>query len=280
LFILSTYQFYEPITFGALLNEGYSYTANNWQYRARLSSSFIDSNTYAGALIVFIIFIWELRLKKNKIILFLPFLLVTSILIFYSGSREGLLLLTILYIKILFDKTNGKNFWFILFGSIAIVSFIILNLPQLIGLLYDTGGLNIFQRIVGANISDSYGSNYSRISSIFDALNFLKNNYFIFGPGILFWKSSWASYGLIIYPHNNIIYIMAQYGMIGGTIFIYYIIMIFRLSIKNRTFILFIIFLIQLFLLPNFIYYPISFLIINYISLKTYHEKNTNCCNS
>lgn len=246
----------------------------DWEGDIRLAGTFMDSNTYAGALSVYL-FLY-LRLKGFGLKGWI-YLIVFVFLINLSGSRLGFILVLVLIFpflrKIKFNIILVKKIIFLV-SFVCIILLIYINLYKVES--NDTyKSVSTFDRIFDIEKKEkSDASSNERLASINDALSASNISNLILPPGNLYFRSKWEKeVKAEHFPHSAFLYLLVEYGIyILWPLFI--LLRVFRKSKRCNITTLFYLLFFQLLLLPNVVYYPTIFLIIFYI--ETNHEYSSN----
>jgi O-antigen ligase len=119
----------------------------------------------------------------------------------------------------------------------------------------------------------SLQSNLDRTHSLEDGIKLIADNYFIYGPGTLNFASRWASFSDAHEPHNGLLFLLVQFGILGFIpIFILYL--VGKRAYISQVFIFYLTFIIHFSLQPNEMYYGNMFLCLFYIDTKYYFLDN------
>ncbi|MES2381219.1 MAG: hypothetical protein V4538_09265 [Bacteroidota bacterium] len=243
----------------------------------RIAGTLIDSNSYSGAIcIYFLILSYELNLKNKglqKVLLVIIFLLALY-LTDLAGSRQGLIML-FSYVFYLLLK-NITFFKTIIIGVTVIVTLFsaVIFSDQLTNYARENPSSSIARLLKSEENERSLQSNLDRKHSLTDGLNLCVDNYFIYGPGALNFSSRWISFTNAHEPHNGLLFILVQYGILSIIPF-YLLFLLAKRAFKNHLLIFFLIFLIHYLLQPNLMYYAITFLFMFYIDTKHYFNRNS-----
>ncbi len=191
--------------------------------QGRFSGTFSNSNILSIISIFSIYFISKYynNLKKRNILFYYLFLLICSVLIYYSGSRKGLLFGVAIIIPSIF-YVHKSNKWKILIFIFALI----VSLPIATYIIESWNSLSsqniIFERLDGLIdfLQGGEGDSSTKWRYIFiqEGLRIFNENPVI-GVGIHNFQTSFRE-GL--YAHNNYIELLADVGLIG--FFLYYII--------------------------------------------------------
>lgn len=256
--IVSIFEVLLPSTFNQLLFNSETEIINTY----RISGTYRDPNSLSAALITYTfiyIYINGINLKS------LLYFLIAGILINISGSRMGGILL-ILLVFYLFKYFNLRRliktlFFGVIFGAIAF--FMINN-------IFSTGINFEFTSVIDRFFNDenkisSNASNLERLESLKNGIEFGWNNLFL-PTGDFLYESKWAQEQIFHYPHNSFIFLFAEYGIYFlWPLYIYFL--LWKKSKVSKLNILYILSILMLFFLPNFMYYATFFFIFFFIEI-------------
>lgn len=267
LILQGLFEYYQPYLWTFMLSE-------NVEKRTvgRIAGSLIDSNSYACSLIIyFLIYYKESMPARNpKKILFLAVLfLIITYFNDISGSRQGLLIILLFLVYLLFENISFKKLKYVF---VCIGLFLVLCLifnEQIISYANQNPHSSI-GRFLSTSDNKASQSNLDRQHSIYAGLLFLNENYFFLGPGMLNFASRWENFTSTHEPHIGFLFLLVQYGILSLVIFYIYYLSFIRSSISHTTLLFWAIF-IHTALQPNTVYYGISFFVFFYIDLK-YHS--------
>lgn len=161
-------------------------------------------------------------LKKNDVFFYLC-LIVCLLTILYSGSRQSLYSLPIIYfIHLFFDPEINKTMRIrnMVFGSMIIVLFFLTELNNTNSVFKESSGNTIVEQI-------------NRPEEILHAFQLIKNKP-LFGNGLGGFSISYNNDRY--YPHNIFLELLSEIGLIGTLILLVYIVALLRkgqVSIKN-----------------------------------------------
>ena len=260
--IISFFEYYFYNIFWIFLGGEQRYTEN-----IRLAGTFQDSNTFAGALVIFL----YIYLKNNGFTLWgWMYLFIASFLINLSGSRMGLILLSILLINFLINLqlnhfTRKKVIILVISLICIFVTIIFFNSIQIKN-REETNTISIVDRFFNESYNYSNeNSNIEREQSLRDGLFVGLSANLILPPGNLYFVSKWNKEKKVLHvPHNSILYIFVEYGIYSMIPF-YILYLVWRRAKKTNLKSLYILMLIQIFFLPNALYYSSIFFIIFFI---------------
>lgn len=242
----------------------------------RIGTTLIDPNTFATAMVVYFSAFYgyySFVFKKGKYIFLLLLLFPVFLLIETSGSRQGILLFVIW----LFSLGLQKN-WRVTLVSVSIgvgillMSFIVF-FEQLQSYAIENPNTSVARILFQDQNKMSSISDMERSNSISAGLNFVKNNFVVFGPGSFGYKDAFEQ-SLIFeapVPHNGPLYLWTQYGILT----IYFLFMVYivaKRSYKSSTLLFLIFYLIQFLLLPNSSYYFLPVFLIFCIDAEFYFK--------
>ncbi|MBS4190671.1 O-antigen ligase family protein [Bacillus sp. FJAT-49705] len=190
----------------------------NYQGLARL-------NGVALIILIFLFLIGESS-KKVKLISFFSIILVSFVL-FSTGSRMPLVAFALSLIYALYKSVRIKRgFIYIRKGTKVLLASIILGSVILVGLatkgFFDT---IIYRFSVLFTESSSADGRTERMESAFDTFQ----NHVIFGGGIGSFPLYYSGLDASDYPHNIVLEILSELGLVGLFIFsLYFILSIYR----------------------------------------------------
>ena len=238
----------------------------------RIALTFMDPNSCAAALIVFLLIYINLNGYGFKSIIYL---IVSILIINLTGSRLGFILIVISFfplIKPFIQKANivkiilSLGFMITLGLLLAINSgFFTINENEL--------SISAFDRMFDGD-QKSASSTDERIESIKNGVEASDFSNLVLPPGNFYFRSKWEN---VVagkhYPHSSIIYMLVEYGLylIWPLIFIY---LLYKKSKQTNLKLLYLILIVELFFLPNAIYYSTFFLIFLYIEMQYEYSRN------
>ena len=192
-------------------------------------------NKYLGLFSLLIIGFYSFYNLKIKI-LSLAMLVLTLYFMMLIGGRGSVVSLAIVFFfwSILTIKDSDYAFPFIFMtSSIVVIGVIIINLVDLnfAQLTQDTKLISLqrFLELQGDNDSSSRGFLFSKAFELF-SLN-LKN--ILFGAGMNYFPVFTGWWGTGSYPHNIILELLAEYGLLGFSLFSFPIIYLFYIRYKK-----------------------------------------------
>jgi hypothetical protein len=210
-----------------------------------------------------------LRMEKSntfKVIMFI----VSFYVIVSTDSRMGLLMAVVLTIMLLSItlRNSLKNGIIITIsvaifvGSIFVLKTIVTEEGSLVAQFRDTP--NQLEYIDDASDSE-------RLQSLQDGLYYFVSNAGI-PVGSIAFRASWSQNGEVFYhlPHSGIVYLLAEYGVIGLIIIIYILYVMIRATDYRNSFVksawyVSIVMFIGFVLLPNVIYYFTLYIALQYV---------------
>jgi len=131
---------------------------------------------------------------------------------------------------------------------------------------------SISRFVAGDNSSNSNQSNFERKNSLIAGLDLCIDNYFLYGPGLLNFTSRWDNFTIHHVPHNGILFIFTEFGILGIVpLFVLYKIAV--RSIKSSVLVFFVVLFINYSFLPNSMFYCAVFFASFYIDTKYLLEK-------
>jgi hypothetical protein len=268
--VISFFEYYFYLLFRALVAEDSDDLVQN----IRLAGTFMDPNSFAGALSVFL-FIY---LKENGFtIKGWIYFLVSFLLINLSGSRLGLLLLLVIVLPYVFNfkliYLIKKSFLVVFF--IGMLSMLYLNVVKKED-NKEYNAVSTVDRIFNPEFQDkSEASNNERLGSIDDGIRASSISNLILPPGNFYFQSKWKQeIKGEHYPHSGFIYMLDEYG-IYVFLPLLIVFMTYKKFLRSKNMPLFFLMIAQFLLLPNFMYYPIIFFIIFYIEMN--YEYSRDC---
>lgn len=225
-----------------LVDLGLSYEGWRFQGSVLQANHFVFILMFTLMMIIYILY----TLKRDKIFksgLLLLFLM-TLYMVFFTGSKSGLmtsLILTFLFAYLMMNIKNVSYLFMIVFGL-----FILVKYTSVIGLIlknttfdfeytvsHVVERIDVFSRLDKANNLDVSSSTGDRIRMIKDAYK-MWSNFPIIGNGIASFEIKYGRYS-----HNNIMELLVSLGLIG--LLLYYSIYIYLaaasrsiISIKSR----------------------------------------------
>jgi hypothetical protein len=269
--IISFFEYYFYFAFWSLING----EAIDWEGDVRLAGTFMDPNSFASALSVYL-FIY-LRLKGFGLKGW-AYLLISLFLINLSGSRLGLVLVVVILVPQLTKIDVNLAFLkkvFFLISCLALTLLVYFNSFK-IESDDDYTAVSTFDRIFNEEKKvKSDASSNERLQSIDDALATINFSNLVLPPGSLYFKSKWEKeVNVRHFPHSSFLYLLVEYGVyvIWQLIII---LLVYMKSRKSKTTTLFFLLFFQFLLLPNAMYYPTIFLIIFYIEINYEYSRNT-----
>ncbi len=205
----------------------------------RLAGLIGDSNALSFLLVILTLIFTDTNYKLFiKIIVI--FFMITAI--FYSGSRMGLLMVILLFLR-----------YFGFFRSILFFSFFSILFFFLVGHL---------------DFRDASDSDNDRMDSIISAWNYLISSDFIIPLGNILYKNNYLNLSSANhYPHLGFLYLFTEYGLFFVPIFVL-LFFLFRRVFYSDLYLFFIL-LLAIFLLPNQIYYFTFYLALIYNNEKS-----------
>lgn len=268
--VISFFEYYFYFAFLTLING----EAIEWGGDVRLAGTFMDPNSFASALSVYL-FIY-LRLKGFGLKGW-GYLLISLFLINLSGSRLGLVLVLVILVphvtKININFAFLKKLFFLI--SCLALTFLVYFNSFKIESDGDYASVSTFDRIFNEEKKEkSEASSNERLKSIDDAIATVNFSNLVLPPGSFYFKSKWEKeVNVRHFPHSSFLYLLVEYGIYVLWQLII-ILFVYMKSRKSKTSTLFFLLFFQFLLLPNAMYYPTIFLIIFYIEM--YYEYSHN----
>ena len=266
--IMTCFEYFLYDSFKILISEEFIDLGND----RRIALTFMDPNSCSAALIVFLLIYINLNGIKFKSMIYL---LITILIINLTGSRMGLILLIISFFPLIKPLIQKANFVKIIVG---------LGFMTTIGLLLslNSGFSTINENELSTSIFDrmftedqkSSRSTDQRIESIKNGIEASNFSNLILPPGNFNFRSKWEKVvDARHYPHSSFIYMLVEYGLyfIWPLIFVY---LLYKKSKQINFKLLYLILLVELFFLPNAIYYSTFFLIFFYIEMQYEFSRN------
>ena len=214
----------------------------------RITTTLRDPNSFSFLVVICAYILTNKSLSIKRILLILS---LTALFVLLSGSRLGLMLLSLLFVSRLSLVYRKKGI--ITSGFIIVVlmvfSSVLLKTPN-------SKDLPLVERLTATKArKGASASSAARWRSIQDGLEFSNISNLILPPGNLFFKDKWRSSDLgRHYPHSTFIYLLGEYGL-----FIFWPLFTFRnafaIANKYNNLVLLTILFFGLLLLPNVIYY-------------------------
>jgi hypothetical protein len=244
---------------------------------ARIGGSLVDENSYSGLLnlLLMVIYLeWYKYKTIFKTIIIVLFIIITVYLTDLAGSRQGLIMFFIFFIYLFFKKINTFKI-ILLTGTILLsITLILVSWNKIATYIEKNPNSSVARFVAGESASQSNQSNIDRKNSLLAGVNLCTNNYFLYGPGMINFASRWQKFTTHHEPHNGLLFIFTQYGILG----IIPLIVLYQLakrSLKVGLLIFFIAFFIHYSLQPNLMYYCTTFFVAFYIDYKYLLSKET-----
>ena len=241
----------------------------------RIAGSIVDPNAYSGLLTFLTIIIYFEWFNKDVIykkIIFIVMNITTLYLIELSGSRQGLLMYLCFLLYLFFKNINVKKVILLASSIIIIVLLIIASWNQVTTYVEKNPTASISRFVAGDNSSNSNQSNFERKNSLIAGLDLCIDNYFLYGPGLLNFTSRWDNFTIHHVPHNGILFIFTEFGILGIVpLFVLYKIAV--RSIKSSVLVFFVVLFINYSFLPNSMFYCAVYFASFYIDTKYLLEK-------
>lgn len=269
LILQGLFEYYQPYLWTFMLSE-------NVEKRTvgRIAGSLIDSNSYACSLIIYFLIYFKESvsvLNLKKVIFLLGLFLLITYFNDISGSRQGLLIILLFLVYLLFENISFKKLKYV-FVCIGLILILCLIFNEQIISYANQNPHSSVGRFLSNTDNKASQSNLDRQHSIYAGLLFLTENYFVVGPGMLNFASRWENFTTTHEPHIGFLFLLVQYGVLSFVLFYIYYLSFIRSSIAHTTLLFWAIF-IHIALQPNTVYYGISFFVFFYIDLKYYSAK-------
>jgi O-antigen ligase len=248
----------------------------NTESLTRVSGSLVDPNVFSFTVCTcYIILIYTIKLSgkiKNLYIILLS--LFSLYLVNLSGSRGGLLIILIvffLYLKSVLRNTTflaALSFLSILF-FFSITNFSSSNISD-----QETTIDRFFSQDEKVKTYSSSSSD-QRLGSLDEGFTLIKENYFLFGPGIFMYNYVWEKHNFYVFPHNTFVYLYSMFGILSLFPFYILIVLPFRnIKLSTAKKLLFVTLLFSLMLSVNVVFYPLSFMLLDLIIKSDIGELN------
>jgi len=241
----------------------------------RIGGSIVDPNAYSGLLTFLTMILYFEWFNKDiiyKKIIFILINITTLYLIELSGSRQGLLMYLCFLLYLFFKNINVKKVILLASSIIIIVLLIIASWNQVTTYVEKNPTASISRFVAGDNSSNSNQSNFERKNSLIAGLDLCIDNYFLYGPGLLNFTSRWDNFTIHHVPHNGILFIFTEFGILGIVpLFVLYKIAV--RSIKSSVLVFFVVLFINYSFLPNSMFYCAVYFASFYIDTKYLLEK-------
>jgi hypothetical protein len=243
----------------------------------RIGGTLIDPNTYSTALVVYFSVAYAyydfVFIKGKSLMLALVFIPI-FILIETAGSRQGILLFVI-WLFSLGIKHNWKLALrtFVAGITVLFMFFMIFKEP-LKDYAISNPNTSVARILFPTENKMSSLSDLERKASLEAGLNFIKNNFVVFGSGSFGFQSAYdesTAFSGVAFPHNGPIYLWTQYGILT-LYFFYFIFITSKRALKSRTLLFFLFYLVQFFLLPNSSYYFLPVFLILCVDANYYYQ--------
>jgi hypothetical protein len=255
----------DPFLFALMLSENVSKTM------LRLGGTFADANAYSNAVVIFgfMVFKFMPNMPNNRKVGLFFFVFVTMLyLVELSGSRQGILLLIVLCVYFLpnfIRKIGLRKMLIVLF---ALLLLLLTLSPFIYQYLLQNPDSSLARVLFDSENPKSINSDLERSSAMIAGLTYIKNHFYLYGTGMFLFENEWSNYVQvkIPYPHNSFVYLFCQYG-IGALLFFYFLWISTKRAFSQHLWPLMLMLFIQLFLLPNPVYYPIHYFTLFVIDL-------------
>ncbi|MCF8254257.1 MAG: O-antigen ligase family protein [Bacteroidia bacterium] len=246
----------------------------------RVSGTLIDPSSFSTAVISFIgIIFFTLRgfanTKNRFLVLFL--FIIGFYLIEISGSRQGFISFIILLLGYFWPKFKKEHFFYFAAFMSVLALFAFLFQDQFTHYAFENPNSSISRFVFYKDNNMSTASNDERLNSILGGIEYIKSNFFLYGPGGASYSESYASQfkNEVHMPHNGIIFLWGQYGLLF-LVFIYLQYLLLKRAWKVSLMPFFLLFLVQFNFLPNSAYYCNSFLLFFFIDFNYLYSKKNN----
>ncbi len=241
----------------------------------RIGGSIVDPNSYAGLLTFLTIIIYFEWFKKDVLyikIIYVIMCITTLYLIELSGSRQGLLMYICFLLYLFFKNINVKKVILLATSLIIIIVLITASWNEISTYVEKNPTASVSRFVSGDNSSQSNQSNLDRKNSLISGINLVVDNYFLYGPGLLNFSSRWENFSETHVPHNGIIFIFDQFGILG-LVPLFILFKIAKRSLNSNIFVFFVVIFIFYSLLPNSLFYCTAYFVTFYIDTKYLLEK-------
>lgn len=220
----------------------------------RIAITFRDSNTYAAVISLFLYIILKI---ESKTLFQILMLLITVVLINFTGSRMGGVLIIFIAFWWILQKKRLKSYVMLAFVLLFCYSLF----PDAIVDSQNEDDASVISRVLGSNSKHqvAQASNQERQESLKDGLNFGLSENLIIPAGNFYFDYKWrntSNHGYH-FPHSSFVYLFCEYGIYCLSFYIL-LFKLFRLSRKNKYLLTFVIVIIPMAFLPNIVYlFPI-----------------------
>jgi hypothetical protein len=244
----------------------------------RVSGTLIDSNSFSTAVVVFIGIVLfttgELNKFKKNILVFV-LLVLGFYLVEISGSRQGFILYAVLILGYFWPKLKKEYFYYLVAFAVFFVILALAFQEQFIQYAVENPNSSISRVVFFNDNKMSSASNDERLNSLLGGLEYIKHNFFIYGPGgASYMESYYALFRHEVHvPHNGVLFLWGQYGLLF-LVFMYFQFVSLKRAWKSKLFVFFLLSFIQFNFLPNSSYYCTSFLLFFFIDFNYLYFQN------
>lgn len=239
----------------------------NSESLTRVSGSLVDPNVFSFTICTcYIIVVYTLNLTgKIKSLFIISFSLFSLYLVNLSGSRGGLLIITLVFLLYLKSVLRSTVF----LASLSFISILLFFSISIFSSSNNSEQETTIDRFFSQDEKiKTYSSSSSdqRLGSLQEGFTLIKENYFLFGPGIFMYNYVWEKHNFYVFPHNTFVYLYSMFGIFSLIPFYILTVLPYRyikFSIPKK--LLFVTLLFSLMLSVNVVFYPLSFMLLDLI---------------
>lgn len=241
----------------------------------RIGGTLVDSNAYAMAVVTMftVLSIFGSTQKKWKKWGIWLLAVLSLYMVDLSGSRMGLLLIFLLLV----------HWWIPYFRKWHLAALAVVLMLSGITFKVFEGPIGIYAAqnpnstvsrvLFNKENTRSSGSDQERTVSLNAGLAFAKSNFYIWGPGAMFFMEAYVTFtgGGVPVPHNGILFLICQYGLLA-VVFFYLFFLSGKRAWHGAVFLFFAYLMVGFNLLPNSCYYCSQFLLLFLIDIHYLRE--------
>ncbi len=259
LFIEGLIEINAPFAFSLFLPPGYE------KKMSRVGGTLIDATSFAVMVVIYLAMIlYDLKIKSGfrKIIFVVLLLSLCFYLVEISGSRLGFMLYFLVFLFYVAPLFKRNILPYLLGFSLLIFFMVFVFQTQLVQYARENPDSSFSRFAFAKDNTHSSQSTFAREVSLIGGLEYIKSNYFIYGPGSCNYVQAYGEFQNWekALPHNGFIFLGGQYGILF-LVFVYLIFLLAKRAFKSGTFVFFLIFIIQFNIMPNCNYYCSVFLL-------------------